>query len=396
MVGLDGHRFDSLTRALGALGTRRSLGSLFVCLTGLLALTPGVLEAASKKKKQRKNAKVEGPCGNGSGKANRCKRNRQCCTGYCQKGKKKRKKTGKKRKVQGRCRCRQAGQSCSEDRNCCPERTGRICKAGACQTPLCADLCPDGCCDGEICLTGDNDDACGAGGEQCQACAAGQVCWQGACACGDVCAGDACQFTSIQQAISQAAPGETIRICAGAYQEDGPIDIDRSLTLIGAGQGESGTVLDGQNARLVVNVRFMVTGVVLKDLRITSGGNSTHGGGISNEGEVALINCTITDCTADHGGGIFNAAYSAGGMSLINSTVSGNSANFGAGIYNDRGDVSLTGSTVSGNLADTEGGGIYRGGEAGVVTLITSEVCGNTPDQCFGFSDAACTETCPA
>lgn len=389
---MDGDRFDTLTRVVGAAGTRRSLGSLVGVLLGLLALTrPGSQHDTVARK--RKQVKIEGPCGNGSGKANRCKRNRQCCTGYCQK--RKRKKNRGKNKVQGRCRCRKPGQSCSADRNCCPQRTGRICFEGTCQPAICADRCPDGCCAGDTCLPGTSTDACGTGGGTCQPCETGEVCWQGACVCGDVCAGGDCQFTSIQQAISQAASGATIRICRGVYQEGRTIKIDRSVTLIGAGQGESGTVLDGEDAHIVVEVGYMIPGVVLDGLRIVNGGNSTHGGGVYNEGGVELIDCTIAQCEAYHGGGIFNAGYVADGVTLTGSTVTDNQAEYGAGVYNDRSDLTLNGSTIRGNTATESGGGIFRGAESGAITFTDSTVCGNSPDQCFEFTDLACVDICP-
>lgn len=51
-------------------------------------------------------------------------------------------------------------------------------------------------------------------------------------------------FTSIQAAIDAATAGETILVCAGQYNE-GPVSVDKALTITGAGAGES--IIDGEN-----------------------------------------------------------------------------------------------------------------------------------------------------
>jgi hypothetical protein len=50
--------------------------------------------------------------------------------------------------------------------------------------PACADTCK-GCCNGEECLAGDQDTACGTNGKTCIPCGLGQTCSAGACACKD-------------------------------------------------------------------------------------------------------------------------------------------------------------------------------------------------------------------
>lgn len=208
---VEAERFDRIVQRMASgLGRRRLLGALsggVAALLGLGAVSEGEARK-NKKRKNRKKARVEGPCGNGGPKANRCKRNRQCCTGFCKK------KRGKK---YNRCRCRREGQSCTENRNCCPRQTGRTCIEGTCQlTELCiplegacsvegdpccdgldcidnlclpvscgSDTCPTGCCD----TNGDcvepidqNDELCGEGGQSCFACSGPTTCWNGTCA----------------------------------------------------------------------------------------------------------------------------------------------------------------------------------------------------------------------
>lgn len=57
-----------------------------------------------------------GPCGDGSVADNRCSKNSDCCTKYCDTANK-------------RCRCKGAGQSCSTTTNCC---SGMSCTNGTC------------------------------------------------------------------------------------------------------------------------------------------------------------------------------------------------------------------------------------------------------------------------
>lgn len=80
--------------------------------------------AAAAKAKRRHGADSGwGPCGDGSAKANNCRHDAQCCTGYCS-------------QKQGACRCKTEGDPCTADRNCCM-RVGQqmTCQQGSCQMP---------------------------------------------------------------------------------------------------------------------------------------------------------------------------------------------------------------------------------------------------------------------
>ena len=118
------------------------------------------------------------------------------------------------------------------------------------------------------------------------------------------------------------------------------------------------------------------------------------GGGISNAGEMTIINSTVSDnqgigientggtavlarstVTRSNGNGIDNT----GEMIVIDSTVSENSVyeGGGAGIVN-RETLTVVNSTVSGNSADSYGGGIWNDG---ALTLWSSTVTGNTAGE---------------
>ena len=113
------------------------------------------------------------------------------------------------------------------------------------------------------------------------------------------------------------------------------------------------------------------------------------GAGIHNEGEMTIINSTITGNLGGHaeGGGIYNAG--SGTLSLINSTLSRNSAGAdgparGGGIYN-WGEMTVINSIVSENrvagLGGGFGGGIYNGGG---MSLTNTTVSSNTAIGGFG------------
>lgn len=368
---MDAFGFDALARALSSAGTRRSLVGLLVPLLGL-PLTQAMRAQDSGRRGKRtarpRGARIEGPCGNGSDRANRCRRNRQCCTGYCKKAKKKH-KNGKKRTARGRCRCRRDGQSCDAARQCCPELTSRICKAGTCQDPLCVDLCPEGCCAGATCAPGTSPEACGPDGETCLVCGTHEACEARGCVCtGDVCA-IGCPYRSLQDAIDAASAGDTIRLCAETYA--GSFTIDRDLTLIGAGAAR--TRLDGEESGRVLHVTGDAT-VTLQNLTITGGRVSGSvppagdGGGIYNHGAVILRGVSVTTNFAfTHGGGIYN---SGGTLTLLDgSLVSDNTAfTGGGGLYSTGGLVTLSaGSHVTRNDVFISGGGIHQ--EVGTLTL---------------------------
>jgi hypothetical protein len=143
---MEGSRFDAMAIALG---TRRR-AVLAALLTGGLGSMLGRAQAGA------------GPAAcQGPGQV--CRTRADCCATRC------RKKQGKR---EGRCKaCGGGRQYCGGA--CC--RPGEDCVGGAC-------VCP-GCVDGEACVPGTSDDACGAGGGACAACAAGQRCLgNGSCA----------------------------------------------------------------------------------------------------------------------------------------------------------------------------------------------------------------------
>ncbi|MFM9105628.1 MAG: hypothetical protein ACKOWF_02885 [Chloroflexota bacterium] len=106
---MDQDRFDRIARVLGSPATRRaSIAAAIASGFGFVALSDYV--------RGRRGAEPAGPCGDGSGKQNRCATNKECCTNFCD-------------TVIRRCRCLSAGQTCKSSQSCC---AGHACNNGVC------------------------------------------------------------------------------------------------------------------------------------------------------------------------------------------------------------------------------------------------------------------------
>jgi hypothetical protein len=403
---MDAGRFDRIVRALAIASTRRGILRILRALpsAGLLAAVLGDemegakrrkrrepahhrdhLSAAKKhKKKKKKKCKPQTAAQTCAGKCgsvlNNCKLRVDCgscacdppcvacqhcnaATGVCQSD-----------SDQLGDACGQPGQFCQDDGACaCDASSCAACQS--CQpTGLCSATCDGiGCCNGATCQPGTANDACGTNGETCQICSnatpvcvngacaacseanpcpAGQFCAGGACLPCDVCASD-CPFASVQDAINDAGTldGDTIVICPGIYSP--PISVNKSITLVGAGNGEaaaSNTILDAAGNGRVMLINEHVT-ATLQDLRITGGTYGDQGAGIYHQGVMlTMIDCTVSGNTSSNGnsgGGFYVATGCA--LHLTGCTVSDNTAGDGGGIYNDGGSVTLDDTDVSGN-----------------------------------------------
>src|SRR5215831_5775001 len=114
-------------------------------------------------------------------------------------------------------------------------------------------------------------------------------------------------------------------------------------------------------------------------------GNPGMAGGIANvffgypgSGVLTMNGSTVSgNFASGFGGGVGNAPDST--ATITGSSVSGNStAGFGGGVVN-QGELAMTGSRVLDNTA-AAGGGIANQG--GTVTLTSTRVAGNSPDNC--------------
>jgi hypothetical protein len=192
---------------------------------------------------------------------------------------------------------------------------------------------------------------------------------------------------TLRWAVTQAQSDDTIDVLTAKpiVLTQGELYLGQSLT-IEATAGRPATISGGGNSR----VFEVAAGAVSVDNLIITGGNGvsvnpsnsggldTLGGGILNEGQLTLNNCTLSgNFAAWRGGGIANTS---GGALTVNScTLSGNSAGNGGGIDNEGGAMTVNSCTLSGNSA-TYGGGISNGynGSGPLATVGNSTLSGNS------------------
>ncbi len=168
---MDQERFDRIARLLGQPATRR--GGMAGAMAAAAAAAVAIAGEVSAKHR-RERPEIEGPCGDGSRKANTCRKDSQCCTGFCL-------KDLKNKDSKGRCRCIRKGEACKPSQTCCNGRD-----------------CVDGVCGGNA-------------KETCVVCASG------------------CPFTSVSEAYATAPEGSVITIDAGRYGTG--ISVTKSVTL---------------------------------------------------------------------------------------------------------------------------------------------------------------------
>lgn len=203
---------------------------------------------------------------------------------------------------------------------------------------------------------------------------------------------------SLRQATIDAGPGETIAVPAGVYNlTSGPIAIEKSLTLAGA--GASGTVIhaSASNAFLVFGPADVgISGIAFRDFSLA--GEVIQGGVIRSAGaNLTLNDLEFTGNTFDvtqpaKAAGVIQGGLilaNEGNLTLVDSTVTGNTfdANGGGGqnggvvqggaiLYTptSAGTLTITGTSISNNLVDVRGGEENAGGVAqGGLVLVTGE-----------------------
>jgi len=277
---------------------------------------------------------------------------------------------------------------CSDDPGPTGGTSGTGGDGGTGGTPECAspedcdddgDECTAALCTGGTCQTTPLDD--------------GAVCTEGECHQGACTPVFPCTEQGIRDAIAEGG-GPHFFDCVGptTVATEAQIVIDNDVILDGEGE----LTVDGQGDHRVFRVENGVE-TELRGVTVTGGfaegdfpDNSGGGIYISNTGTLTLTNSTVSDNTAQVGGGINNSGTltltdstvsdnSDGGISnngtltLTDSTVSDNTAQVGGGITNN-GTLTLTNSTVSGNTAQVYGGGISNNG---TLTLTNGTVSGN-------------------
>ncbi len=175
-----------------------------------------------------------------------------------------------------------------------------------------------------------------------------------------------CDYTTIQAAISAAAPNDVINIMAGTYVEN--VTVNKNLTLHGTGN----TTVDGNASGSVFDINAGVIATI-SDVTITNG-YADSGGGINNQGTLTLDNSVIiSNSVVNHGGGVYNN----GGVATINnSMVVSNSSLNGGGLMNDHlGVMTVNNSTITDNRR-ANGGGINNN-NGSILTVNTCTISSN-------------------
>ena len=232
---------------------------------------------------------------------------------------------------------------------------------------------------------------------------------------------------SIQHAIDVAPDGGVLALTAGTFTPSSTLDLaGRALTIRGSigGDGAPASIIDGGGTRrvLIINQGETAT-TILESLVLQNGDADEEEGGalLIEDTSPTLINCRfianralfggaisvrggqpiLTDCwfeanEAQEGGG---ALYAFGGAPILtNCTLRDNEATvgFGGAILGYLGSsIELSGGTVVENRAGATGGGLYATNSS-QLTLTSTIVCGNTPDQIVGpleTDDATCIQT---
>jgi Bacterial Ig-like domain (group 3) len=165
----------------------------------------------------------------------------------------------------------------------------------------------------------------------------------------------------------------------------GPLDLtDTSGTITITGPA-AGVTISGDGTSEVFQIEPGVA-ATMSGLTITQG-SAASGGGLYNQGNTQLTDCTISaNVATGSGGGLFNT----GTITLTNCTLSGNSATGGGGLANS-GTAELYACTLSGNTAAAGGGLENLTGAMATLedTLVAANTTASGSASDIGGSNAA-------
>lgn len=200
------------------------------------------------------------------------------------------------------------------------------------------------------------------------------------------------QYGTIQAALNAAAPGDTILVAPGNYNETLTWPSADGIRLVSEA-GFSFTTIDAQQAGRVITIQGSHgRNTVLEGFTITGGLMMTsrnHGAGLFVDSSPTIRANRITGNVGDgtswnYGGGIHVAS---GGNPLIEgnivdaNTLRNGSWNYGAGIYVDgNASATIVGNQIRGNRNDLGsrgyGAGIYVDSGA-TATIVSNVIAGN-------------------
>jgi len=170
-------------------------------------------------------------------------------------------------------------------------------------------------------------------------------------------------YSTIQEAIDAASPGDTVFVAAGTYSpstngEVFPIRMRNGVSLQGAGAGS--TIMDAENTNGVIACDGInIATTKIDGFTITNGSTNDGGGIYLSYSSVKISNNTITENNAtDSGGGIF--LYRSF-PTISNNAITDNTARgWGGGISINLSSGTIANNIISGNSIEGFcGGGIY-------------------------------------
>jgi hypothetical protein len=177
-------------------------------------------------------------------------------------------------------------------------------------------------------------------------------------------------YPTLQAALDDANPGDTIRAAEGAYPETLLWPSVQGIVLIAEGGPESTVIDAGGAGRTVTFFGFLDSTTVLRGFTITGGyapgkGTEGNGGGILCgllSSPTLEENVILGNVAMDRGGGI--ACENGASPRIVWNRITENAANIGGGISLTDSDARVEGNLIQENECNMHGGGIFLSGGA--------------------------------
>jgi large repetitive protein len=180
-------------------------------------------------------------------------------------------------------------------------------------------------------------------------------------------------FDTINDAMTAAHDGNTIRLAAGFYNE--AVDVNKDVTILGANSGTSGLAVRGVESVLTGGVHITAAGATIDGVKVDGDGSFSDIPGNFAAVYVSANNAVITNSVLEgHGAALDDFGIITNG-GLTGLEISNNHfADYGVATYV----VAGTGGTITGNLFDsTNGNAVNTESQSTIVT-------GNTINQTQG------------
>ena len=202
---------------------------------------------------------------------------------------------------------------------------------------------------------------------------------------------------SLRQALTDTAAGGAIvfdnTLSGATIRLASQLTLSKNVTIDGSTLATPITISGDTNNDGTGDVRaFLVNSGVtatLKNVTLTKGNalgyTPPYGGAIYNEGDLTIINSSLTASRGDYAGAIGNW----GTLRVRGSTFASNQANHQGGAIMNFGTLDIANSTIAGNSAGSYGGGISNV-ETGATTLTNVTIWQNAADV-SGFADSTAT-----